>query len=149
MMSRKSARRGGHQARGPAAVREVKPEGSNPDLASTEPEMSGAGKGLAARIDGGEFDADLYPLMKTLRARWEVVEAARLSQAMADLQMGDQVRIKDGPQIKPRHRGLVGTIVERHDDAIVICLGVHGADPDHNHIRCGPLAVEKIPTPPE
>ena len=39
--------------------------------------------------------------------------------------------------------------IERHHDAIVICLAVHGADPDHNHIRCGPLAVDKIPTPPE
>jgi hypothetical protein len=146
MTFRRSARRSGRQARG-SATRGVKPESSNPVLANTEPEMSGAGQGLATRINDGEFDADLYPLMKTLRARWEVVEALSLAQAMANLQMGDQVRIKDGPQIKPEHRGVVGTIVERHHDAIVICLAIHGADPDHNHIRCTPFAVDKILTP--
>lgn len=102
---------------------------------------------LVARITEGEFDEDLHLLARTLRIRWEAVEAAKMLHAMAGIQLGDWVRTKDEIKTK-RHRGLIGKVVERHDYAIVICLGEHIAD-DHRHLRCLPLAVEKLPTPPE
>ena len=100
-----------------------------------------------AGISAGEFDADLYLLWQTLKARWDAVEAAKTLHAMASIQLGDWVRLKDDVKTK-RHRGLIGHIVERHEDAIVICLGDHVAA-DHRHIRCSPLAVDKLTAPPE
>lgn len=102
---------------------------------------------LVARISAGEFDEDLYVLWQTLKARWDAVEAAKTLHAMASIQMGDWVRLKDEVKNK-RHRGQVGHVVERHEDAIVICLGDHVAA-DHRHIRCSPLAVDKLTAPPE
>src|SRR5262245_65118157 len=102
---------------------------------------------LVARISAGEFDEDLYLLSKALRARWDAVEAAKTLHAMATIQMGDWVRLKDDLKTT-RHRGLIGHVVERHEDAIVICLGDHVAA-DHRHIRCSPLAFDKLTGPPE
>jgi len=99
------------------------------------------------RINAGEFDTDLHLLAKTLRVRWDAMEAAKMPHAMASIQLGDWVRIKEEVKTR-RHRGLIGHVVERHDDAIVICLGQHIAE-DHRHIRCSPLAVDKLPGPPE
>jgi hypothetical protein len=100
-----------------------------------------------ARINAGELDEDLYLLWQTLKARWDAVEAAKMLHAMASIQLGDWVRLKDEVKTK-RHRGLVGHVVERHEDAIVICLGDHVAA-DHRHIRTSSLAVDKLPGPPE
>ncbi len=102
---------------------------------------------LVARINAGELDEDLYLLSKTLRARWEAVEAAKTLNAMASIQLGDWVRLKDEMKTK-RLRGQIGHVVERHEDAIVICLGEHVAA-EHRHIRCSPLAVDKLHALPE
>jgi len=102
---------------------------------------------LVVRISAGEFDEDLYLLWQTLKARWDAVETAKTLHAMASIQLGDWVRLKDDVKTK-RHRGLIGHVVERHEDAIVICLGDHVAA-DHRHIRCSPVAVDKLPAPPE
>ncbi len=75
------------------------------------------------------------------------MEAAKTLHAMASIQLGDWVRLKDEMKTK-RRRGLIGHVVERHEDAIVICLGEHVAA-DHRHIRCSPLAVDKLTAPPE
>ena len=121
----------------------------NPGLTTTS--VYGAARGssavpeLVARINVGEFDQDLYLLSRALRVRWEAVEAAKVVRAMASLQPGDWVRIRD--EVKTRqHRGLIGKVAERHDDAVVICLGDQVADADHRHIRCSPLAVDKLPS---
>jgi hypothetical protein len=128
----------------------------SPELTSAPPSASSNGAAarqssvvadLVARINAGEFDGDLHLLAKTLRVRWEALEAAKMLHAMAGIQLGDWVRIKDEVKTK-RHRGLIGHVVERHDDAVVICLGQHIAE-DHRHIRCSPLAVDKLPGPPE
>ncbi len=120
------------------------PSSSSNDAASRR---SSAVPDLVARINAGELDEDLYLLWQTLKARWDAVEAAKMLHAMASIQLGDWVRLKDEVKTK-RHRGLVGHVVERHDDAIVICLGDHVAA-DHRHIRTSPLAVDKLPGPPE
>jgi hypothetical protein len=123
---------------------------SAPSVASSNDaasRRSSAVPDLVARINAGEFDEDLYLLSKTLRARWDAVEAAKMLHAMASVQLGDWVRLKDEVKTK-RHRRLVGHVVERHEDAIVICLGDHVAA-DHRHIRTSPLAVDKLPGPPE
>jgi hypothetical protein len=73
---------------------------------------SSAGPDLVARINAGEFDEDLYLLSKTVRARWDAVEAAKTLHAMASIQLGDWVRLKDEMKTK-RLRGLIGQVVER------------------------------------
>ena len=123
-----------------------------PELPASSPHGAVAGRAnavadLVARINGGEFDDELYLLSKALRARWDAVEAARTLHAMATIQLGDWVRLKDEMKNK-RLRGQIGHVVERHEDAIVICLGEHVAA-DHRHIRCSPLAVDKLTGPPE
>lgn len=125
----------------------------NPGLATTSVNGPAAGgssavSDLVARINDGEFDQDLYLLSRALRVRWEAVEAAKVVRAMASLQLGDWVRIRDEVKTR-RHRGLIGKVVERHDDTVVICLGDQVADADHRHIRCSPLAVDKLPAVPE
>jgi hypothetical protein len=125
-------------------LRTSAPSSNSNDAASRR---SSAVPDFVARINAGEFDEDLYLLSKTLRARWDAVEAAKMLHAMASIQLGDWVRLKDEVKTK-RHRGLVGHVVERHEDAIVICLGDHVAA-DHRHIRTSPLAVDKLPGPPE
>lgn len=122
----------------------------NPGLATTSANGPAAGGSsavpdLVARINDGEFDQDLYLLSRALRVRWEAVEAARVVRAMVSLQLGDLVRIKEEVKTR-RHRGLIGKVVERHDNAVVICLGDNVADADHRHIRCSPLAVDKLPS---
>ena len=113
----------------------------------TTARRSSAVPDLVARISAGELDEDLYLLWKTLKARWDAVEAAKTLHAMASIQLGDWVRLKDEMTTK-RLRGQVRHVVERHEDAVVVCLGEHVAA-GHRHIRCSPLAVDKLPTPPE
>jgi len=77
---------------------------NNPGLTTTSANGPAAGGSsavpdLVTRINDGEFDQDLYLLSRALRVRWEAVEAARVVSAMASLQLGDLVRIKD--EVKP------------------------------------------------
>jgi hypothetical protein len=109
---------------------------------------SGAVPELVTRINEGEFDDDLYLLMRVIRARWEAVEAAKTLHALASLQIGDRVRINQEVKSK-RLQGLVGAVVARDDDAIIVCLGPHDTGVGHRHVRCSPLVVDRLPKPPE
>jgi ribosomal protein L21E len=125
----------------------------NPGLATTSvngPAAGGASavSDLVARINDGSSIRTSTLLSRALRVRWEAVEAAKVVRAMASLQLGDSVRIRDEVKTR-RHRGLIGKVVERHDDAVVICLGRQVADADHRHIRCSPVAVDKLPAAPQ
>jgi hypothetical protein len=72
--------------------------------------QSGAIPDLIAQISEGEFDDDLSLLMKVIRTRWEAVGASKTLRALANLQLGTKVRIKDEVKTK-RLRGLVGKVV--------------------------------------
>jgi hypothetical protein len=140
----------------PASDRRAPAEGSGPDASADAPESiedalagcSGAVLELVARVTEGEFDDGLYPLMRVIRARWEVVEVARTQQALASLQLGDRVRINEEVKSRRLH-GLVGEVVACDKDAIIVCLGPHHTGVGHRHLRCSPLVVDKLPQLPE
>lgn len=100
---------------------------------------------LVALVTAGELDSELYLLYNTIGDRIEAIEAARLANALARLSIGDRVRI--GHDVRPGYlHGLPATVIRRGTDTITIQLDRPVGKFVDGHIRCSPLAVEKIGT---
>jgi len=100
---------------------------------------------LVALVTAGELDSELHLLYNTIGDRIEAIEAARLANALARLSIGDRVRI--GHDVRPAYlHGLQATVIRRGIETITIQLDRPVGKFADGHIRCSPLAVEKVGT---
>ncbi len=126
--------RGGHQSQLPPGQK--KPPLQPP--ASIAPAHS-----LLDAIANGELDEHLTALADAVQARHHLLHTVRSATALAELCVGDEVRINH--TISPRYLGgLHGIVVELDDERATVCLHRPVGRFHTGEIRCPPLALEKL-----
>jgi hypothetical protein len=134
-MSRMGKRsRRGHQPQLPAGQKK-------PPLSA--PVEIAPARSLLDAIANGELDEHLTALADAVRARHHLLHTVRSATALAELCVGDEVRINH--TISPRYlQGLHGTVVELDDERATVCLHRPVGRFHTGEIRCPPLTLEKL-----
>lgn len=99
--------------------------------------------GVVARISSGALDAELPRLIDAINARVQTVTDQRTRQALAQLSVGARVRLNH--TVSPRYlHGCCGEVHDIDGDHIVVCLDVPVGRFSSGHVRCSPLALDRI-----
>lgn len=106
---------------------------------SADPERS-----LLQAIADGDLDDHLTALADAVHARHHLLHTVRSATALAELCVGDHVRINH--TINPQYlRGLHGTVIDLDDERATVCL-IRPVGRFHTgEIRCPPLSLERLP----
>jgi hypothetical protein len=132
-MGKRSRRR--HQPQLPAARKTPSPP---PPAKPTGPERS-----LLDAIANGDLDDHLTALADAVQARHHLLHTVRSSTALAELCVGEHVRINH--TISPRYlHGLHGTVMELDDERATVCLHRPVGRFHTGEIRCPPLTLDKL-----
>jgi hypothetical protein len=98
---------------------------------------------LLEAIADGQLDQHLTALADAIHARHHLLHTVHSATALANLCVGDQVRINH--TIKPRYlHGVHGKIIEIDDQYATICVHRPIGRFHTGHIPCPPLALEKL-----
>jgi len=98
---------------------------------------------LLQAIADGELDDHLGALADAIHARHHLLHTVRTATALAALCVGDQVRINH--TLKPRYlHGVHGKIIEIDDESATICVHRPIGRFHSGHIRCPPLALDRL-----
>jgi hypothetical protein len=101
---------------------------------------------LLQAIADGELDDHLGALADAIHARHHLLHTVATATALSALCVGDQVRINTA--IKPRYlHGVHGKIVDIDNESATICVHRPFGRFHSGHIRCPPLALEKLSGP--
>jgi hypothetical protein len=135
IMSRMGKRsRRGHQPQLPAGQKK-------PPLSA--PVESAPTRSLLDAIANGELDEHLTALADAVHARHHLLHTVRSATALAELCVGDEVRVNH--TISPRYlQGLHGTVIELDDERATVCLHRPVGRFHTGEIRCPPLTLEKL-----
>lgn len=99
---------------------------------------------LLEAIAAGELDDHLTALGDAVHARHHLVHTVRAATALAQLCVGDQVRINH--TISPRYlHGRQGRVVAVDDERATVCLHRPVGRFHTGEIRCPPLTLDKLP----
>ena len=105
--------------------------------------MSTAERSLLDAIAVGELDEHLHALAAAVEARRSLLHTVRSVEALANLCVGDPVRI--GDQVSPRYLiGMRGTIVGLDGETATVRLERPVGRFTNGRVRCPPLALEKL-----
>ncbi len=127
-----------HQPQRPAPPPGAQTGPRRPAHAPDAPERS-----LLEAIAAGELDDHLTALADAVDARHHLLDTVRSATALAQLCVGDGVRVNH--TISPRYlRGLHGTIIELDDQRATVCLHRPVGRFHTGEIRCPPLTLEKL-----
>jgi len=98
---------------------------------------------LLDAIADGSLDQHLTAIADAIHARRELLHTVRSATALAELCVGDTVRINS--RVRPRYlEGEYGLIVELHDHWVDLRLTRPIGRFRSGHVRCPPLALEKL-----
>lgn len=123
----------------PAPRSAARPTTLPPARAPAEPERL-----LLEAIAAGELDDHLTTLGDAVHARHHLVHTVRAATALAQLCVGDQVRINH--TISPRYlHGLQGRVAAVDDERATVCLHRPVGRFHTGEIRCPPLTLDKLP----
>ena len=111
-----------------------------------EPATGPAHDGIVDRVLSGALDAQLPALIEAINRRWKIVQDQRTIAALAELRVGDRVRI--GHDVSPKYlhgrQGEIHQIDHDHDhDHVVVCLDTPIGRFKSGHIRCPPTSLER------
>jgi hypothetical protein len=99
---------------------------------------------LLDQIAQGVLDPHLTAIAQAIRARYELLQTVSSAKALAQLAVGDAVRINH--HARPRYlQGLPGRIIELDEQSATICLHQPVGRFTSGHVRCPPLALDKLP----
>jgi hypothetical protein len=100
-------------------------------------------RSLLGAIADGELDDHLTALAEAVDARQRLLLTVRSATALAVLCVGEEVRINHA--VSPRYlAGLQGTVIEVDDHAATIRLPRPVGRFSTGHVRCPPLALDKL-----
>ena len=100
-------------------------------------------RSLLDAIADGELDDHLTALAEAVDARRRLLLTVRSATALAVLCVGDEVRINHA--VSPRYlAGLQGVVIEVDDHAATIRLPRPVGRFSTGHVRCPPLALDKL-----
>ena len=131
-MSTRARRR---QRERPAAGSAPRPE--------PNPPTGGPERSLLNAIAAGELDSHLPALAQAIDARVSLLHTVRSIDALAELCVGDHVRINQ--RARPRYlHGIHGTIIDLDDHSATVCIHRPVGRFNSREIRCPPLAIDKL-----
>lgn len=124
-----------HQRHQPATLPAPAPRHASP---AGEPERL-----LLDQIVQGALDPHLTAIAQAIRARYELLQTVSSAKALAQLTVGDAVRINH--HARPRYlQGLHGRVIELDDESATICLHQPVGRFTNGQVRCPPLALDKL-----
>lgn len=98
---------------------------------------------LLEAIAAGELDDHLTALGDAIQARHHLVHTVRAATALAQLCIGDEVRINH--TVKPRYlHGVRGRVIDLDDQCATICLHRPIGRFTSGHVRCSALALDRL-----
>ena len=131
-MSKRARRGTRRQPAAPSAPR------SAPSSQDTWPERL-----LLDQIASGELDPHLTAIAEAIRARYELLQTIGSAKALAQLGVGDRVRINH--HASPRYlHGIHGTIIHLDDQAATVCVHRPVGRFKSGEIRCPPLVLDRL-----
>ena len=96
------------------------------------------------QIATGELDPHLTAIAEAIRARFDLLQTINSARALAQLKIGDRVRINQ--HASPRYlHGIQGTIVHLDDHSATICVHRAVGRFKSGEIRCPPLVLDRLP----
>jgi hypothetical protein len=99
---------------------------------------------LLDRIAAGELDPHLTAIAEAIRARFDLLQAVNSAKALAQLNIGDRVRINE--HASPRYlHGIHGTIVDVDQQSATVCVHRPVGRFKSCEIRCPPLVLDRLP----
>ena len=99
---------------------------------------------LLDRIAAGELDLYLTAIAGAIRARFDLLQTVNSARALAQLTLGDRVRINE--HASPRYlHGIHGTIVDVDQQSATVCVHRPVGRFTSGEIRCPPLALDRLP----
>ncbi len=127
--------RPGHNRR-PPALSAPRPA---PPRAPEEPEIL-----LLDQIVAGALDPHLTAIAEAIRARFDLLQTVSSAKALAQLTIGDRVRINH--HATPRYlHGVQGTVTDLDDHAATVFVHRPVGRFKTGEIRCPPLVLDRIP----
>ena len=126
-------------------VATVAGEKSQPALWSelSGPSSSAPERLLLDAIAAGELDEHLVALADAVHARRVLLHTVGSANALAELCIGDPVRINDN--VRPAYlHGEHGVIIDLHDRAVTVRLRRPVGRFRSGEVRCPPLALDKL-----
>jgi len=104
------------------------------------------GEAILDQISSGELDGYLTPIAEAIRARFDLIETVSTVKALAQLTLGEHVRINR--RATPRYlHGVHGTIVHLDDQYATVCVHRPIGRFTNGEIRCPPLVLDRLPKP--
>ena len=98
---------------------------------------------LLDQIAAGDLDAHLTPIAEAIRARFDLLQTVNSAKALAQLTIGDRVRINH--HATPRYlHGITGTIIRLDDQTATICVHRAVGRFTSGEIRCPPLVLDRL-----
>ena len=98
---------------------------------------------LLDQIAQGVLDPHLTAIAQAIRARYELLQTVNSAKALAQLTVGDAVRINH--HARPRYlQGLHGRIIELDQESATICLHQPVGRFTSGQVRCPPLTLDKL-----
>lgn len=99
---------------------------------------------LLDQIAAGELDPQLTAIAGAIRARFELLQTVNSAKALAQLTIGDRVRINH--HASPRYlHGIHGTIVHLDEQSATVCVHRAVGRFTSGEIRCPPLVLDRLP----
>jgi len=99
---------------------------------------------LLDQIVAGGLDPHLRAIAEAVHARSTLLRTVKSAKALAQLTVGDRVRIND--QATPRYlRGVQGNVTALDDRTATICVHRPVGRFTSGEIRCPPLLLDRLP----
>lgn len=98
---------------------------------------------LLDAIADGELDHSLHALADAISARRHLLHTVKAATALAQLCVGDQVRINHTVSPKYLH-GACGRVIDLDEHTATICLHRPVGRFTSGHVRCPPLALDRL-----
>jgi len=98
---------------------------------------------LLDAIADGELDHSLHALADAISARRHLLHTVKAATALAQLCVGDQVRINHTVSPKYLH-GACGRVIDLDEHTATVCLQRPVGRFTSGHVRCPPLALDRL-----
>jgi hypothetical protein len=99
---------------------------------------------LLDQIVAGALDPHLTAIAEAVRARFDLLQTVNSAKALAQLAIGDRVRINH--RATPRYlHGVQGTVMDLDDQAATVCVHRPVGRFKTGEIRCPPLVLDRLP----
>ena len=132
----------GKRSRRPSSPKQRAALPAPPPVCGPRP-SGGPDRLLLDAIADGELDHSLHALADAISARRHLLHTVKAATALAQLCVGDQVRINHTVSPKYLH-GACGRVIDVDEHTATVCLQRPVGRFKSGHVRCPPLALDRL-----